>query len=343
MRRYAAMSSLTAAESADDAFVLCEESSLLAGLCDIDRRRGAGPVRHLLARLRAGHGHGCMALQRFDSGLVVGRTDYTLRQARPSRHDDLDSHFGVMLFLSGGCEVRIPELGLHCAPQPGELWLRRGNLGSIGGIQHAGAHIAVISLELPAPMVAAWHEEGCIAQRPALARLLCAGAGPGLLRTQAAATSASIAAHLLDLPAVPGAVQRLELEAAALSLLAAVLAEEKRPPGARLTPRQRSAVDEAIDILRAELLEPPTIGTLARRVGLNECSLKQAFRACTGRTIGAFVRAERMQRAQSLLEAGIGNVQAVAHHVGYANASKFATAFRQQFGVSPSRFARQAG
>lgn len=334
------MPSLTAAESPDDAFVLCGENSLLSGLCDIDRSHG-GASRHLLARIRAGHGHGCMALQRFDGGLVVGRSDYTLRQSRPSRHDDLDSHFGVMLFLSGGCEVRIPELGLHCAPRPGELWLRHGNLGSIGGIQHAGEHIAVVSLELPAHTVAAWREEGCIARRPALAKLL--STGPGLLRAPAAAMPASIAAHLLDLPAMPGAVQRLELEAAALSLLAAVLGEEERPPDARLTPRQRAAVDEAIDILRAELLEPPTIGMLARRVGLNECSLKQAFRARTGSTIGAFVRTERMQRAQSLLEAGIGNVQAVAHHVGYANASKFASAFRQQFGVPPSRFTRQAG
>lgn len=136
---------------------------------------------------------------------------------------------------------------------------------------------------------------------------------------------------------------QLFLESKALELVSLYM-QELAPKGSfqdpnRASPDERDRLHEARDILRAELAEPPTIATLSRRVGLNECKLKRLFKSRFGTTIYGFVQTERMRIAKTLLEEGM-SVSRTASEMGYVNNSHFAAAFRKYHGSLPSNFLR---
>lgn len=131
--------------------------------------------------------------------------------------------------------------------------------------------------------------------------------------------------------------QLLQLEGLVLTLLGQWLLLVLRP---RLEnhrrERWRRAVDDAIDILNSEYGTDLSIGKLARRVGINECYLKQGFRERTGMGIAAYLRRQRMKAALALLEEGQWSVKKIAHYVGYHSPGYFSLAFRTMYGRLPS-------
>jgi len=86
------------------------------------------------------------------------------------------------------------------------------------------------------------------------------------------------------------------------------------------------------------MVDPPSLLTLAHRVGLNDFKLKRGFREVYQTTVFGYVRMLRMEKALSLLEAGEMNVGEVASATGYSNFGHFSEAFRKRFGVSPRDF-----
>jgi AraC-like DNA-binding protein len=69
---------------------------------------------------------------------------------------------------------------------------------------------------------------------------------------------------------------------------------------------------------------------------MSETKLKQGFVALFGSPVFSYLRRERLAAARRLLLAGGLGVTEVADRVGYQNPSKFAAAFRLEFGVTPS-------
>ena len=102
--------------------------------------------------------------------------------------------------------------------------------------------------------------------------------------------------------------------------------------------RDRRKLQEARDYLLLDLSTPPTIADIARKVGLNQCKLKQGFKQVFDSSIYAYFQGERMKQAQLLLQRY--NVTETAMILGYSNVSHFSSAFRKQFGMLPSN-ARQ--
>jgi AraC-like DNA-binding protein len=128
-------------------------------------------------------------------------------------------------------------------------------------------------------------------------------------------------------------------EAKSLELLALItdeLLEAVDVSEPRLSSREIERLEGARRSLVARLEEPPTLAWLARQAGLSETRLKTGFRALFGTSVFAYLRQARMEEARLLLLKRRLNVTEVALRVGYANPSKFAAAFRRQFGVSPS-------
>ncbi len=135
-----------------------------------------------------------------------------------------------------------------------------------------------------------------------------------------------------------GTSRQLHLEAKGLELLAVIideLEEESRAVSPRLSPDDRDRLEQARQILLANLEDPPHLPALARRAGLNEAKLKAGFRALFGSPVYAYLRDHRMEEARRLLRRRY-SVTEVAGRVGYRNPSKFAAAFRKRFGISPS-------
>ena len=159
------------------------------------------------------------------------------------------------------------------------------------------------------------------------------------------ASMASAAAQLFALPA-SGPARALMMEAKALELLAlsiesicdrgAAIADN---PG--LSGRDLNCLQQARRMLEEQYLAPPTIGSLARAVGINEAKLMHSFKQLFGQTIFDFTQSLRMEEAKSLLERTELSITEIAFEVGYEYSSNFTTAFKRHFGITPS-VAREA-
>ena len=93
---------------------------------------------------------------------------------------------------------------------------------------------------------------------------------------------------------------------------------------------------QARQILEEELINPPRIPELAKRVGTNEYDLKRNFKKTWGHTVFGYVTELRMQKALKLLKEEGKTVSETAHVVGYKNPQHFTVAFKKRFGILPS-------
>jgi len=128
-------------------------------------------------------------------------------------------------------------------------------------------------------------------------------------------------------------------EAKGLELLALMtdeLLESERGQRPHLSAHDVDRLHRARSRLLENLEAPPTLAELARTAGFSETRLKSAFKSLFGASVFGHLRAARMEEARRLLLEQHLNVSEAAIRVGYSNPSKFAAAFRRQFGVSPS-------
>jgi AraC family transcriptional activator of pyochelin receptor len=95
---------------------------------------------------------------------------------------------------------------------------------------------------------------------------------------------------------------------------------------------------QAKQILDQSFVSSPTLAALSKMICLNEFKLKNGFKQLFGQTVHAYIVTKRLELAKQLFEEKKLNVGEVASHIGYANASYFALAFRKKFGVAPSEY-----
>ena len=235
--------------------------------------------------------------------------------------------------------------------------LQGGSALSAGGFSHChvAASRALLERWLGAPDLQGLHSqaarwlESCLRGKQRTGQLQRHGPlPPGMAQTAARLQSLLLSSH-----GAPTLAQALQIEGLTLALIGQWLEQPGTDAAANHGPivsapasfnaasarsraRWQRAVDDAVDILRAEFARAPSIAELARRVGLNECYLKRHFRQRTGLGIAAFVRQQRMACALALLESGPCAVQDVARHVGYQSLGHFARAFRAAHGCLPS-------
>jgi AraC-like DNA-binding protein len=135
-----------------------------------------------------------------------------------------------------------------------------------------------------------------------------------------------------------GASRQLLLEAKGLELLALLIDELELTSQALspLRPHDIERLERARRLLLEHMAAPPGLRDLARHVGLNEVKLKFGFRTLFGSSVFAYLRAQRLDAARRLLLQRNLSVTEIAVRVGYQNPSKFAAAFKKQFGLTPS-------
>ncbi|MEM8957564.1 MAG: AraC family transcriptional regulator [Pseudomonadota bacterium] len=138
-----------------------------------------------------------------------------------------------------------------------------------------------------------------------------------------------------------GASRRLYLAGKGLELAAHVLADlPSMPSGPQaFASRDIEAFHEARAILMRELSDPPSVGDLARRLGLNATKLNAGFRELFGQPPYAFSKSYRLERAKHLFEAGETSVTRVARQLGY-QPRHLTTEFRRKYGVTPREIIR---
>ena len=95
------------------------------------------------------------------------------------------------------------------------------------------------------------------------------------------------------------------------------------------------ALSAALSEIEANLADPLSVPDVARRVGVSHNHLTRLFRAHTGETVVAYIRARRMQRARHLLQASTLPIATIAAAVGIPDLQAFNKVCRREFGLSP--------
>jgi AraC-like DNA-binding protein len=151
-------------------------------------------------------------------------------------------------------------------------------------------------------------------------------------------------AHQVIHCSMRGEARRLFLEGKVLEIVAhqmETIADTDENKQILPDPGDVERLQKARSILEEEFANPPSLFSLARRVGLNDFKLKRGFKAIFGTTVFGYVRRLRMDKARSLLEIGDINVTEVAVEAGYTSFGHFAAEFKKRFGTLPSQYRRR--
>jgi transcriptional regulator GlxA family with amidase domain len=90
----------------------------------------------------------------------------------------------------------------------------------------------------------------------------------------------------------------------------------------------------------ANLHETVTVDDLAARALMSPRSFARHFRAVTGTTPRAWLLAQRLHRAEELLETGDVPIEEIAHRVGFGTAAALREQFVRRRGVAPRDYRR---
>ncbi|WP_455922764.1 helix-turn-helix domain-containing protein [Pseudomonas putida] len=171
-------------------------------------------------------------------------------------------------------------------------------------------------------------------------RLLSATNGDPYMRTHAAPRAMQTLATQIATCPMQGPTRALYLGGKALELTALsaelLLGQAPQPPErTRINASEVERIHAARDHLVSALQEPPTLSSLAARVGMSPRKLTAGFRKVFGNSVFGYLQDHRLEVAHRMLTQEQSNVSTVAYGVGYSPAH-FSIAFRKRYGVSPS-------
>ncbi len=287
-------------------------------------------------------GQGWSDILRIRDGLYVELADYHMKQSITDSFTSPVPLAKFSMLLSGRLAFNIPGQGT-IQVIPGDIWYTHGASAEVECTQFPGKNMRGISMSMPQNMMESWLGTCCCDVSKNLEQLilgksnrtyalpLVKGLQPSSKCLQLATACLSAKRQTLS--------DTLHFEALTLDLLSHLLnANSLRDSRLQQSRKVKAAVDEAVDILQQEWDDAPTISSLARRVGLNECYLKKGFRERMGMSIGAYIRELRMIKARELIETGRYSVLQAALYVGYSNPGHFSAVFKKFYGHLPSYY-----
>ena len=169
-----------------------------------------------------------------------------------------------------------------------------------------------------------------------VARRLCGEKKYHVLRAQE-----SIAHIFSELYAVPPQIRQAYLKIKVLELfliLSSIDPVAYTTANPMLSGLQVQTAKAAAAYLAEHMDEHITIGELAERFLISQTHLKQAFKGVYGVPIYSYARIQRMHAAALKLIHTDQPVLEIANACGYDNGSKFAGAFREIMGESPTEY-----
>ncbi|WP_233803171.1 helix-turn-helix domain-containing protein [Paraburkholderia sp. HP33-1] len=96
-----------------------------------------------------------------------------------------------------------------------------------------------------------------------------------------------------------------------------------------------------LDWMNGNLATLHTLDTLAARALMSRRTFTRRFRLATGTTVGAWLLAQRLARAQQLLESTDESVEAIAANAGFGSAASLRQHFGDAFRTSPTAWRRE--
>ena len=168
--------------------------------------------------------------------------------------------------------------------------------------------------------------------------------GLAALRNQSARTlRTQDLARLRDLLRSWQSTERHETLPLHLALWLHDLARRRQPvpPPAQPSPAHAEAghfVTRINRLILANRNRPVSIAALSRDLGLSTSSLRSRFKACTGQSLGRYVRGMKLNHACELLVETPLPIGEISDRCGYDSVFAFSRAFRTVHGCPPTRY-----
>ncbi len=191
---------------------------------------------------------------------------------------------------------------------------------------HHGAAVRLLSVEIDGPRLESLREAAPVLSEPRdyLSSAMTGLAGALLREFRGSETASNLAIE---------------------ALLLELIVESCRGAHWRETREERAApawMTRAEDFLRANFVQPISLGDLARAAGVHPAHIARTFRRRHGQTVGGYVRRLRLETARVQLANDTCSLAEIAGSCGFADQSHFTRLFRAAYGVTPAAFRREA-
>jgi signal transduction histidine kinase/ligand-binding sensor domain-containing protein/DNA-binding response OmpR family regulator len=114
---------------------------------------------------------------------------------------------------------------------------------------------------------------------------------------------------------------------------------EVNPAEITITSVDEKFLKQALEIVEANMDNPDfSIEGFSRGMFMNRVTLYRKILSITGKTPLEFIRSIRLKRAAQLLEKSGMSIAEIAYETGFNNPKNFTKAFKEEFGMPPSRF-----
>ena len=160
-----------------------------------------------------------------------------------------------------------------------------------------------------------------------------------------ARSSAAVEHIFSELYSVPASIRKGYFKVKILELLLFLSAMELDSSALSERRISNTQVELAKNIgayLSANMDRRITLEELSRTFHMSQTALKSCFRAVYGESVYSYIRTQKMQCAAADLRRSEMSIMEIAGRYGYDNGSKFAKAFRDTVGMSPTEY-RNAG
>ena len=107
------------------------------------------------------------------------------------------------------------------------------------------------------------------------------------------------------------------------------------------TKSQAELAEQASTYMLEHMDKKITIYEISEMLHVSQTQLKNSFRNYYGESVYKYIRSRKMQLAATMLAEGQLSIMEIAGIYGYENCSKFAAAFRKEYGLSPSSYRKQ--
>lgn len=119
--------------------------------------------------------------------------------------------------------------------------------------------------------------------------------------------------------------------------------DDSTDPDKRKILRQATVkkLEEAAEIIAAELDQVDNIIALSKRVGLNQNTLQNGFQHLYGMSVNNYIRHERLEMAKNLMETTDLNVTEITYKIGINSRSYFSKLFKQRYSMTPTQYLKK--
>ena len=118
---------------------------------------------------------------------------------------------------------------------------------------------------------------------------------------------------------------------------------EVNPTEIEIEPADDQFLKRVLEVIEKNISVPEfTVEELSKELFMHRAGMYRKLLLLTGKTPLEFIRNIRLKRGRQLLERSQMNIAEIAYEVGFNKPKKFSQHFKEEFGVTPSQFQKQA-